>query len=404
MGAVHLKQLLSYLVTKKAVKMRAHIFTAVLMAGLCYCTQAKNEKNIGIFNVVKFNNDPCDSNETKNGTCYTEAECENKGGKASGSCAEGYGVCCVFTQSCGDTVSQNSTYFESSAGLTGACNLRVCKCQSDIAQLRLDFMTFVLAGPSTTTVSMGELLANAPVPATKGADVSISTQCQTDTFSVSNPGGPSPPVICGTNTGAHMYVDASEACNTLSFQLGTTSSPTRSWTIKVSQYSADFSNLAPSGCTQYFFGSTTGTIQSFNWAGTHHLASQNQLICIRRERNTCQACYFATADSDFLISGADGMAAIACGHGTEGKGTVVDRVIIPGAEQMNGDAIANDSAFCGGDLNVAAGAGAASVCSKRLPFQVRFLTDNNEFMTEDTTAGTAINSKGFSIAFKLNAC
>jgi len=364
------------------------------------------EKNIGIFNVVKFNNDPCDSNETKNGTCYTEAECENKGGKASGSCAEGYGVCCVFTQSCGDTVSQNSTYFESSAGLTGACNLRVCKCQSDIAQLRLDFMTFVIAGPSSVTTSVGELLANIPVGAGEGGDVSVSTQCNTDTFSVTNPGGPSPPVICGTNTGAHMYVDASEACNTLSFQLGTTSSPTRSWTIKVSQYSADFNNLAPSGCTQYFFGSTTGTIQSFNWAGTHHLANQNQLICIRRERNTCQACYFATKDSDFLISGADGQADIAgCGdYGADGKGVSVDHLVIPGAQQMDGTPIQNSSKFCGGDLNIADADAAASVCSKRLPFQVRFVTDNNEFLTEDTTAGTAINSKGFSIAFKLNAC
>ena len=45
--------------------------------------------DIGIFNVVKFNNDPCDGDNSKNGTCYTEDECSNKGGKAEGSCAEG---------------------------------------------------------------------------------------------------------------------------------------------------------------------------------------------------------------------------------------------------------------------------------------------------------------------------
>ena len=30
-----------------------------------------------------------------------------------------------------------------------------------------------------------------------------ATQCATDTFSVSSPGGTSPPSICGTNTGEH---------------------------------------------------------------------------------------------------------------------------------------------------------------------------------------------------------
>ncbi len=30
-----------------------------------------------------------------------------------------------------------------------------------------------------------------------------STQCLTDTFSVTNPGGSAPPVICGENAGEH---------------------------------------------------------------------------------------------------------------------------------------------------------------------------------------------------------
>ena len=51
---------------------------------------------------------------------------------------------------------------------------------------------------------------------------SVASQCLTDTFSVTNPGGPAPPVICGTNTGKHMYVDSNEACNDLAFLLGTT--------------------------------------------------------------------------------------------------------------------------------------------------------------------------------------
>ncbi len=41
-----------------------------------------------------FANDPC-VGSTKNGTCYTAEECSDRSGVNSGSCAGGYGVCCV---------------------------------------------------------------------------------------------------------------------------------------------------------------------------------------------------------------------------------------------------------------------------------------------------------------------
>ena len=51
---------------------------------------------------------------------------------------------------------------------------------------------------------------------------------------MTSPGNNSPPQICGTNTGEHMYVDASEMCNDLGFNFGPgTSTVTRSWSIKV---------------------------------------------------------------------------------------------------------------------------------------------------------------------------
>ncbi len=31
----------------------------------------------------------------RNGTCFTEAECSSRGGTNAGSCASGFGVCCV---------------------------------------------------------------------------------------------------------------------------------------------------------------------------------------------------------------------------------------------------------------------------------------------------------------------
>lgn len=88
-----------------------------------------------------------------------------------------------------------------------------------------------------------------------------------------------------------VYVDANTGCNDLVFQLGATgigaTVATPSWEIKITQYSCSFNNLAPSGCTQYYFGATTNTVQSFNF-NSEHLANQDQVICVRRERGLCR--------------------------------------------------------------------------------------------------------------------
>ncbi len=103
-----------------------------------------------------------------------------------------------------------------------------------------------------------------------------------------------------------MYVDSSEACNKLSFQLGTTGVgtglATRQWSIKVTQYSCDFPNLAPDGCTQWYFGSGNQQIQTFNFDGGQHLANQDHNMCIRRERGMCRICYATQANTDFAVS------------------------------------------------------------------------------------------------------
>ncbi len=137
-----------------------------------------------------------------------------------------------------------------------------------------------------------------------------------------------------------VYMDTSDNCNMLCFQLGITANgatiPTRSWNIKaikkkklshfvllltsllyctlatrvismqVTQYSCNFANLAPDGCTQYFFGSTTGTVQSYNFndGAGEHLANQDQAICVRRERSNCRICWAVMAKTDFEVSGA----------------------------------------------------------------------------------------------------
>lgn len=92
--------------------------------------------------------------------------------------------------------------------------------------------------------------------------------------------------------------------------------------FQVTQYSCDYDNLAPSGCTQYHFGSDTSTIQTYNFAGGQHLASQNQNICIRQERGQCRICYWTTtAITDFVLSSKTSKmsafvkSTICCGYG-----------------------------------------------------------------------------------------
>ena len=73
--------------------------------------------------------------------------------------------------------------------------------------MRLDFVDFSITGPSTGAVSVGFAnwgnLVNRPPGPNTAHEVSLDSRCMTDIFSVSNPGGPSPPSICGINTDNH---------------------------------------------------------------------------------------------------------------------------------------------------------------------------------------------------------
>ena len=81
-------------------------------------------------------------------------------------------------------------------------------------------------------------------------------------------------------------MDASEACHDLSFHIGqklfdAVAVTDRKFSIKITQFACGFNNLAPSGCTQYYYGTGTGYVQSFNFASAQHLANQKQVICVR---------------------------------------------------------------------------------------------------------------------------
>ena len=48
--------------------------------------------------------------------------------------------------------SENCTYFQSTGGEIGQCRVRICPCREHICQLRLDFGSFIINGPSTSKI------------------------------------------------------------------------------------------------------------------------------------------------------------------------------------------------------------------------------------------------------------
>merc|ERR1711892_100473 len=337
---------------------------------------SRNGKLLNVLNIVRFPNDACTSGATS-GVCYTASECTSLGGTSSGSCASGFGVCCLFSGGCGESTSINNTYFKSSSSDSSPCTFTVCKCRSDICQMRLNFDTFQTAQPFTASPTT-DGAAN-PIAHSKG-------QCQNSQFQVYSD-GPSPPTICGTNTGQHMIVEAADICNTLTFSWTTTD--TRSWDIQVMQIPCTAEWKPPEGCLQYFTG-TTGTIQSYNNAGGFHLANQKYSNCIRTELGYCSIAYSAVITaSDFSLSGPAAaptalLSATSCS---------MDYILISqGGTDATTANIVGDR-FCGGMLSgIAAGAG-ATVYSAVQPFIVIVVTDGQEV---DVGSGGAVEeSSGF---------
>lgn len=301
--------------------------------------ETRDHKLISTFQVVRFPNDACVGSNSRNGTCYTSQECSSKGGASSGSCADGFGVCCTFViKTCGQSSTENLTVWTQPTTVSaGMCSLSVCPTSDEICQLRLDFTTFSITGPSTLTLvqvrrQSGQVTQNLPdAYALQGS--TYTGMCFTDIFYAqgATPSS-SPPGICGLNTGQHMYVEADvDRCNKLQFSLadmatdgttqlttnrGQTALGTRTWDITISQIECTSSTLPPIGCTKYWWGSGRATLTNYNFKsgmGTlditgYHLGMQHERMCIRRERGNCLGC-FAAADNNFSLSAAEDAAA-----------------------------------------------------------------------------------------------
>jgi len=350
---------------------------------------------LSLFTIVSFKNDACVSGTGNNGTCYSSSDCSKLGGTASGSCASGFGVCCLFTQTCGGSTNNNCTYFQnngypSTYDSVGSCQLTVNKCASGVCQLRLDFDNFVLAQPETT-----------------------DHQCQDDQFIVS--GGSPIPAICGTNSGAHMYVDMGLATSnpiTLTV-VSSGNSFSRSFSIKVTQIDCTSLTKAGDGCLQYFTG-VSGNVFSYNYndGSGLQLSNTDYTICVRMERNFCGIQYTACPDT----VNAPAMSFSITGQGTEGSnvgvgtdGCLTDWISIPCATNSNNPSAQSGTPsvcvdrICGMVFNSAASPGGSvsvPVSSYSKPFNIRVHTDS----LEGSTTPAESSNRGFCLNYVQQPC
>ncbi|XP_077301760.1 uncharacterized protein LOC143922409 [Arctopsyche grandis] len=337
-----------------------------------------------LFTIIRFPNTECVGTGTTTGVCFTKRECNDLKGTVTGSCASKRGVCCIIQRTCGGTTNVNGTYFSNSGfpnsfNAGGRCALTVTRCNSDICQLRLEFLELSLAQPDGT-----------------GA-------CLNDFMTVTG-GSSQVPRICGENSGQHVYINFNgDSPITISISTNTGVDFNRRWNIKLVQLGCSCPTLAPSGCLMYYTG-TSGTVRSFNYGtmqnavvtafgmqiiGTRELANLNYGICIRMEAGFCSIQWAQTADIfSFTVTGdVVGLGNLVGTPVAEvvGAACTTDFVVIANPVGFNADR------FCG------AGFSTKTTFSK--PFVLTVVTNANE-----GPAPPDVANRGFMLTFAQQAC
>jgi len=346
------------------------IFVVSVVAGSV--TENRNEKAFSLFSVVTFPNKQCQTNMADMlGICVTEEECAARtGGSAQGNCASGFGVCCLTViEDPANAITNNLTYIQNPGFPTGvgsaapvtalnrAYNIRG---GASIQQVRLDFITTVVTGPTAATADNAD-------------------SCVDDTITVTSPSTTSLGFVtlCGVLSGQHMYIenDGAEVNAVLNINTdGDALNGGRSWKILVSLLETGCPSLATPGCLQYFTGAS-GSVQSFNYevngAQGQMLRNLQYNACIRSEAGMdCirwTEARSATAPDAFQLQG-DG-AADATASLLEADCPEVF-VNIRGNNAI-GTANGIGDRFCGGVFNSVDGATVSGpVISNRKPFML----------------------------------
>nr|XP_045603360.1 uncharacterized protein LOC123761390 [Procambarus clarkii] len=321
------------------------------------------------------------------GTCMPIKECASKGGNSKGSCAGGLATCCVITKTCNEATSVNNTYFvnpDANSLELGACTLTINHLDNNICQMRFDFITLDLSQPDSNGIC-------------------------TDDFLTVTGGVSSVPMICGYNSGQHIYydVDPNGGAVKLTVDRSAQASLLKTWNIKVSQIACDSRFRAPVGCLQYYT-TTAGTVSSFNFLNTNtatgqsnrQLSNQDYGICIKRADNYCGITWEPNnvgGTFGFTISGA------ADALGPDLIGTIItssrdsdcttDYVVIPGGMYTTSSTstVATPAGrYCGLGFP-------PSVTTTSQPFILYVKTDDNE--TRDTI------NRGFRLNYRqITSC
>ncbi|XP_073819774.1 uncharacterized protein [Musca autumnalis] len=250
--------------------------------GLVPTTKTKSKGFLSLFEVIKFANTKCSVNmgdiRSMEGTCYHEFECKNLGGIPTERCADGAGVCCIFLTGCGDTTDQSVVYFESPDYPQPFQETMICvliiNVRKNVQQLRLDFLMFELNRPTDGDCDEDQFVVS-------GQNVNFVV-----------------PVLCGINTGQHIYVNVGHSPDRKVYLSIFAKVPTgsRTFNFKITQLE---DNLAPDGCLQYYTD-MEGIVKSFNYdiEGTvvdnklaTYLNNMNYVICLERDKNTCSVNY-----------------------------------------------------------------------------------------------------------------
>ncbi|XP_064121630.1 uncharacterized protein LOC135226107 isoform X1 [Macrobrachium nipponense] len=305
--------------------------------------------------------------DNSSGICSTSDNCRTDRGKEDGTCANGYGVCCVYEKKCGGTVNKNITYLVNDAYPEalkdiGNCQYIIEKANSNVCQLRLDFLSMTLKGP--------------------GED----TTCDTDTFTFVGTAGANPTVICGTNTGQHMYLDLAPGSAAARINIATTDKETdRSWRIKVTQIACNSPDKAPPNCLQYYT-EYSGTLSTFNYKnedGIHQLGNQRYSICIKTREGFCGIKY---SSESFSLSGDGATGADAAGKDGD-TDCAKDYVLIPSLKK---DGTPEKDRRCGNAF--------LDFTTYSQPFEVRVVTDGEEVQADEP------NNRGFSMRYTQIPC
>merc|ERR1711892_896663 len=350
------------------------IFSCHSLSNISSSSKTRSGKVFNILQITSFPNTECTSTSGECGTCLTASECSGQGGIVSGTCAQGFGSCCLlYVDTCGGTIAKNRT-----------CTWTFEKCATNVCQIRLDYDEHSTAAPDSSGTCTNDKVSGDPVT------------------------GPNTPDHCGENAGQHIYLDAG-AYTTDSAKLSKvlTGTSARTWKIKVSMIECGSLSLPPTGCLQYHTG-ITGTVRSFNFLAPtgayEHLKSQFYQACVRREKRFCKIGWTQSSDTDsFKISRNTGLTTAIASYGSRVEsGCAADAILIPQGSNGGSNYCGVNPAvtpfpsvdrFCGGTLNCWDNSlTPAEIVSEIVPFRLGVRLNPTE-------PGTS-NNRGFCLNYR----